>query len=87
MAGIGDAAPRKYVIEELIRRTIGMHGNKGATSSEVSGIEDLKKAIHCIELLIEFEESQPTLPECPLVAEHADMVDKFKKYNTKPQGF
>tara|TARA_R110002167_G_scaffold362143_1_gene581068 strand:+ start:1223 stop:3826 length:2604 start_codon:yes stop_codon:yes gene_type:complete len=42
MAGIGDAAPRKYVIEELIRRTIGMHGNKGATSSEVSGIEDLK---------------------------------------------
>ena len=42
MAGIGDAAPRKYVTEELIRRTIGMHGNKTATSAEVPGIEDLK---------------------------------------------
>ena len=43
MAGIGDAAPRSYVTDELIRRTIGMHGNKTATSAEVPGIEDLKK--------------------------------------------
>ena len=48
-----------------------------------NGVEDLKKAIHCLELLIEFEQSELV---CPLIeareTEHSRMSTKLNKFNS-----
>ena len=42
---IGDSAPRAYVIDEFIRRTIGMHGRRPTMfgGGEICGIDNLKQ--------------------------------------------
>ena len=88
MAGIGDAAPRTYVTDELIRRTIGIHGNKTATSSEVCGIEDLKSWhntkrpwIRMVSNAVPYEKAK-TLPEYKVAQEvYGSDPDENTRFN------
>ena len=42
MAAVGDASAHKYVMKELVRRTIGVSGKRTSEASKISGIDNLK---------------------------------------------
>ena len=81
MSGIGDSAPRKYVQQEFVRRTIGMcgrrYGGGSAGTDSICGIDNLRFWHHTKRPWIRLVSNAVPIPELDTLPEWKEATEVF----------